>query len=377
MRIVVTGGAGFVGRHLVQALVAAGHDVRVLDTLSEQVHGSAAAVPTQLAGAELVRGDIRDPTRLARVLTGVDAVVHLAAETGVGQSMYDVERYVDVNDRGTAGLLQTLLGMRRPVRIVLASSRAVYGEGLYRCPCCGEVAPSGREPAALRDAAWEPVCPRCGGVIAAIATHEDAPLQPGSVYAATKAAQERLVQIVGGAYGMPTTILRYFNVYGPGQSLSNPYTGILSTFYARARNGKAIDVYEDGRESRDFVYIDDVVAATRQALALSAEEGQTQVINVGTGAPVAIGDLARTLLDLGGWDVPVHVTGAFRVGDVRHAFADTTRMRRLLPGVSITPLADGLRRWLRWAETSGVHDATEVAMSQLMDKGLYRVGREP
>ena len=376
MRIVVTGGAGFVGRHLVQALVADGHDVRILDTLSEQIHGPAAAVPPQLAGAELVRGDIRDTTLLATVLTGVDAVVHLAAETGVGQSMYDVERYVDVNDRGTASLLQTLLRPRRPVRVVLASSRAVYGEGLYRCPCCGEVAPPGRDPAALREAAWEPVCPRCGGAVAAIATHEDAPLQPGSVYAATKAAQERLVRIVGSAYAMPTTILRYFNVYGPGQSLSNPYTGILSTFYARARSGKAIDVYEDGRESRDFVYIDDVVAATRQSLALSPEDGQTQVINVGTGVPVTIGDLARILLDLGGWDVPINVTGAFRVGDVRHAFADTTRMRRLLPGMSITPLAEGLRYWLRWAEASEVHDATEVAMSRLMDKGLYRTGRE-
>jgi dTDP-L-rhamnose 4-epimerase len=258
----------------------------------------------------------------------------------------------------------------------LASSRAVYGEGLYRCPCCGEVAPSGREPAALRDAAWEPVCPRCGGVIAAIATHEDAPLQPGSVYAATKAAQERLVQIVGGAYGMPTTILRYFNVYGPGQSLANPYTGILSTFCTRARSGKTIDVYEDGRESRDFVYIDDVVAATRQSLALSPEDGQTHVVNVGTGIPISIGDLAHTLLDLGGWDVPINVTGAFRVGDVRHAYADITRMRRLLPSVSVTPLAEGLRHWLRWAEANEVHDATEVALSRLKGEGLYRSARE-
>lgn len=372
MQILITGGAGFVGRHLARSLLAAGHQVTVLDTLSEQVHGPDAAIPPELTGATFVRGDVRDTARLREALSGVDAVAHLAAETGVGQSMYQVEHYVDVNDRGTACLLQAIVESRRPIRLVLASSRAVYGEGLYRCARCGAVSPPARDPAALERGVWDPVCPDCGGAITAIATHEEARCRPASVYAATKLAQEQLCQTVSAAYGFPAVLLRYFNVYGPGQSLSNPYTGILSTFHARASTGKPIEVFEDGQESRDFVYIDDVVEATRRALLSPADQVRSRVINVGTGVPVSIADLARTMLEIGGWDVPIQISGAYRVGDVRHAFADTTRLRDVLGIASFTPLSDGLRQWLQWAEGRDARDATDVASRELAERGLFR-----
>jgi dTDP-L-rhamnose 4-epimerase len=269
VNVLVTGGAGFIGRHLVKRLVGAGYSVRVLDSLSEQIHGPSASEPPELTGAEFVHGDVRDAECLAVALVDIDAVVHLAAETGVGQSMYEAERYVDANDRGTACLVQALVRCQRPVRVVLASSRAVYGEGLYRCQHCGEVSPPPRDGSALGRGVWNLVCPVCGGAIDPLPTHEEARTDPGSVYAATKLAQEHLCRILGTAYGLSWVILRYFNVYGPGQSLSNPYTGILSTFHARAAHGNAIEVYEDGRESRDFVFVDDVVEATRLALCSS------------------------------------------------------------------------------------------------------------
>ena len=358
------------------SLVADGHHVRVLDSLTAQVHGPAARVPAALAGAEWIAGDIRDAARVRAALTEVEAVVHLAAETGVGQSMYEVERYVDVNERGTACLLQGIIGQERPVRLVLASSRAVYGEGRYRCPRCGEVSPPPREVARLEHALWEPLCPRCGGAIDPVATDEEALPRPGSVYAATKLAQEHLCAIVGNAYGLSTTMLRYFNVYGPGQSLSNPYTGILATFAARARGGRAIEIFEDGAESRDFVFIDDVVAATRAALLqpVEARQSHVQVLNIGSGVAVTIADLARAMLRVGGWDVPLLVSGAYRVGDVRHAVADTRRAAQVLGFSATTTVEDGLRRWLAWAADGAYEDGTDAAVADLAAWGLYRCG---
>jgi dTDP-L-rhamnose 4-epimerase len=258
------------------------------------------------------------------------------------------------------------------MRIVLASSRAVYGEGLYHCQRCGDVSPSARAAAALRHGWWDPICPVCSGTIDPVAIHEAAQVSPGSIYAATKLSQEHLCRVIGNVYGIPITILRYFNVYGPGQSLSNPYTGILSTFYARATSGKAIEVYEDGQMSRDFVFIGDVVEATRRALISPGDQVQSRIVNVGTGVPVSIEALARTMLRLGGWDVPVRVAGAYRLGDVRHAFADTRRLKDLLGMASFTSLGAGLRQWLHWAKGNDAHDATEVAQGQLAGRGLYR-----
>lgn len=371
MLFLITGGAGFIGQQLTRTLLSEGHQVRVLDILSEQVHGPDAKVPPALRGAEFIHGDVRDSTHLAQAVAGVDAVAHLAAETGVGQSMYEVSRYVDVNDHGTACLLQALIECGRPVHVVLASSRAIYGEGLYRCERCGEVSPPPRDPTALEQGAWEPMCPLCGGALHSVATHEAAPPKPGSVYAVTKLAQEHLSQVIGTAYGLSVIVLRYFNVYGPGQSLSNPYTGILSTFYTRAKSGNEIRIFEDGQESRDFVYIDDVVEATRRALLLE-HHPHSAVINVGSGVPISVHDLTCALLELGGWNVPVRITGGFRVGDVRHVFANMTRAKQILGFEPQIPLAEGLRRWLRWAESSEYHDTTDAAAGQLTERGLYR-----
>jgi dTDP-L-rhamnose 4-epimerase len=373
MHVLVTGGAGFVGCHLVKRLIGSGDSVRVLDSLSEQIHGPSAAPPRDLAGIECVQGDVRDAECVASALDGVDAIVHLAAETGVGQSMYEAERYVDANARGTACLFEGLVRCQRPMRIVLASSRAVYGEGLYSCPRCGDVSPPPRDGIALRRGVWDPVCPICGGAIDPLPTHEASRTEPGSVYAATKLAQEHLCRILGNAYGMSWVVLRYFNVYGPGQSLSNPYTGILSTFHARATHGKAIEVYEDGSESRDFVFIDDVVEATHRALLHTEDQPHGLVLNVGTGVPVTIMDLAQTLVHIGGWDVPVHVTGGYRVGDVRHAVADTRMAERVLGFAATTSLEEGLRRWLTWAEGRDEQDATDATREHLAARGLYRL----
>ena len=370
MRVLVTGGAGFVGRGLVRDLVDAGHAVRVLDTLAEQVHGPGADWPPELAGAELRRGDVRDPAAVAEAVAGVEAVAHLAAETGVGQSMVEIARYVDVNERGTAVLLDALARQGGPVRLVLASSRAVYGEGLYACPRCGEVAPPPRTAAALAAGDWDPPCPACGGAIAPLPTHEDAPARPGSVYAATKLAQEQLCRVVAAAYGLPLTVLRYFNVYGPGQSLANPYTGILATFHARAAAGKPVEVYEDGREQRDFVFVDDVVAATRRALLRPAGVVREETLNVGSGRATTVGELAEAVVRLGGWDVPVRVTGAYRLGDVRHAVADPRRCAATLDPAPATPLETGLARWLAWAGTAGGGDRTDRAAAELAARGM-------
>ena len=214
----------------------------------------------------------------------------------------------------------------------------------------------------------------CAGNITSISTHEDAPPRPGSVYAATKLAQEHLCQIVADAYAIPLTILRFFNVYGPGQSLSNPYTGILSTFFARASSGKAISVFEDGLESRDFVYVDDIVEAIRRSLARD-NRPRSETINVGSGTAISIADLARLMLRLGGWDVPVQITGAYRVGDIRHAHADTRRLAQALDMAAATSLETGLGQWLDWAMRADHQDSTELAMSELADRGLYRQAR--
>ena len=371
MRVLITGGAGFIGRHLVQALLGDGNTVRVLDTLSPQVHGPEARIPIELADVEVIRGDIRDPDTVSLALADMEAVVHLAAETGVGQSMYEVSRYVDVNDRGTACLLEGLVRQQRAIPFVLASSRAVYGEGLYHCPRCGDVSPQAREAAALERGAWDPLCPVCAGAITSAPTHEDAQPRPGSVYAATKLAQEHLCQIVADAYGMPLTILRLFNVYGPGQSLSNPYTGILSTFYTRAASGKAIAVYEDGEESRDFVFVGDVVEAMRRSL-LRAVRPRQHILNVGSGTAISIADLARMMIRMGNWDVPIEITGAYRVGDIRHARADIRRLQQQLEMTVPTPLETGLRQWLDWAAGAARQDATDQAMNELASRGLYR-----
>jgi dTDP-L-rhamnose 4-epimerase len=377
MQILITGGAGFIGRSLVQSLLPQGHTIRVLDNLSEQVHGADASVPDELREVEFVYGDVCDPEAVKKAVQGSDAVVHLAAETGVGQSMYEITRYVMTNDAGTANVLQAIIEAERPLqRLVLASSRAIYGEGLYACAACGRVSPAGRAPADLEQARWEPVCPTCGAAITPLPTSEDAPPNPQSIYAVNKLTQEHLCRTVGQAYQIPTIILRYFNVYGPGQSLSNPYTGILSTFYARIQNGGSINVFEDGQESRDFVYIDDVVAATHKALCVPFDSLPTTTFNVGTGTALSIQELAETVVAASGTATPIACSGAYRIGDIRHAFADTRQAAQHLGFTAQTPLQEGIARWMEWANGCAAQNRTDMAQQELARHKLYRTAEQ-
>ncbi len=370
MKIVITGGLGFIGLHLATCLIAAGHDVLLLDSLSAQIHGQDAVADVP-AGARFVRLDARRLHEHPDLIDGSDAVFHLAAETGTGQSMYRIGHYTDVNCGGTAALLEAIARCaRRPRQVVLASSRSVYGEGAYVRPDASArlLQPLPRTPEALAAGDWEPR-DADGTTLVAAATPESLPFAPGSIYAATKASQELLLNSAAAALGFRSTIFRPQNVYGEGQSLQNPYTGIISIFFNRARQGLEIPIYEDGRESRDFVHVSDVVAAMHDAL--SADLAPGVAINLGSGQPTTVAALAASLLEAAGLDVATRVTGQFRVGDIRHGYADIGAARRLLGFEPRTPLGEGLRRFCDWAKNEPVHpDRTSEATAELRSNRL-------
>ena len=370
MKIVITGGLGFIGKHLAARLIAAGHDVLLLDSLNAQIHGDdpVVAVP---AGARFVQLDVRQLHEQADLIDGSDAIFHLAAETGTAQSMYRIGHYASVNCGGTAALLEAIAKCnRRPRHVVLASSRSVYGEGAYvRADAPGRlVQPSPRTPDMLAAGDWEPR-DADGTTLVAAPTPESLPFAPGSIYAATKASQELLINSAAAALGFRSTIFRPQNVYGEGQSLQNPYTGIISIFFNRARQGLEIPIYEDGLESRDFVHVSDVVEAMQASL--SADLATGIAINVGAGQPTTIAALATDLLDAAGLAVPVRVTGQFRVGDIRHGYADLGNARRLLGFEPRMPLREGLRRFCDWAKNEPEHaDRSSEATAELRSNRL-------
>jgi dTDP-L-rhamnose 4-epimerase len=367
-RVLITGGAGFIGTGLTRALVRRGWEVVVLDPLTEQVH---AGRPWEgPAEAALVRGDVLDRRLLGRWLAGVTHVVHLAAETGVGQSMYEIARYVEVNSLGTAVLMEELARCgTRIEKIVLASSRAVYGEGRYSCQRCGVVTPLGRRISDPEREGWSPVCPVCQAEISPMPADEDQPPRPVSTYAVTKLSQEHLLAQFCLATGIPCVSLRLQNVYGPGQSLENPYTGILSIFSTRALAGHPLSIYEDGRQLRDFVYIDDTVGAI--CCALDGWGTGLQTLNVGSGAPTSILDVATLLVEALGVDVPIRVTGQWRAGDIRHAWADLARIRRAYGFAPAVSLREGLQRFAAWVRQQPLAgDRFGKMEEELREKGL-------
>ncbi|MDE2573225.1 MAG: NAD-dependent epimerase/dehydratase family protein [bacterium] len=345
MRVLVSGGAGFIGLKLVERLLSARHSVSVLDNLHHQVHGEQPVADLIQRQTTFLRGDVRDASAW-RALFPVDVIVHLAAETGTGQSLDEIERYVSTNVGGTAVLLDALKesGVQR---VVVASSRAIYGEGLHRCAEHGLVSPQPRSVAALQVGDFEAKCPQCGLATAPVATHEDAPPRPASVYGTTKLAQELLVRQACEAAGVQSAVLRFQNVYGPGQSLKNPYTGILSIWASQIERGSTLDVYEDGRIVRDFVYVDDVVRALLDAVRRPDVAGET--LNIGTGRATTLLDIISAFSQVLEREVPFEITGHFRPGDIRYAFADTTRSQRVLGYACQTPLEDGLRAFVTWA----------------------------
>jgi dTDP-L-rhamnose 4-epimerase len=366
-RILITGGAGFIGSHLADHLLAHGHFVRALDVLSPQVHGPGAARPAYLdRDVDLVVGDVRDADVVRRALRGVDAVVHLAAAVGVGQSMYEVERYTSVNDVGTAVLLQALI--ERPVeRLVVASSMSLYGEGAYR-EASGRVVAAERTREQLLARRWEPLGAD-GAPLEPIPTPETKAPALASIYALDKYHQERMGLIVGGAYGIPTVALRFFNVYGTRQALSNPYTGVLAIFAARFLNGRPPLVNEDGAQRRDFVSVKDVAEACRLALEVPAAAGQ--VFNFGSGQSFTVAEVARRLAEaLGREDVAPEITQRYRVGDIRHCFADIGRAREVLGYLPRVSFEAGLEELTEWLEGQIAHDRVGEASDELVARGL-------
>jgi dTDP-L-rhamnose 4-epimerase len=374
MKILVTGGAGFIGQHLTRFLIKRGESVTILDNFLPQVHGGLKQLPADLVPeVRLVTGEIADADAVNDALEGVERVVHLAAETGTGQSMYEVARYARTNLQGTAQLFDSLAKARsRNIdRIVVASSRAIYGEGAYQCERDGMVYPQSRSSAEKRSGSFDPVCPVCGGVCVATATPETAPTEPSSFYGLTKLTQERIVLLFGQVLGIPSVALRYQNVFGPGQSLQNPYTGILAIFSNLARSGHPIRVFEDGNESRDFVYIEDVVAATAQAV-LAPMQG-CHSINVGSGNRVTVLQVAQKISEYFGGLSTLQVTGAFREGDIRHGFADLSRAQHLLGYQPAWSFEEGLEVFLKWAQESAPSiEGYERSLEEMRNRGLLR-----
>jgi dTDP-L-rhamnose 4-epimerase len=367
--VLVTGGAGFIGSHLVESLRDRGHRVRVLDALVEQVHGKAPRRPR--GDVEYIHGDVRDRATVDRALEGIDVVFHQAAEVGVGQSMYEIHRYVDGNTLGTSVLLEALAAVRSQIRkLVVASSMSIYGEGAYHCERCGPVAPGPRPLAQLERRAWEPVCAGCGTVLTPLPTSEAKPLDPSSVYAVTKQDQEQLCLIVGRAYGIPTVALRYFNVYGPGQALSNPYTGVIAIFSGRLLNKQPPVIFEDGRQSRDFTHVSDIVQAN--LLAMETDAADFKAVNVGTGVATSVGRVTEVLAAGLGVSVAPTIVGRFREGDIRHCVADISRAESLLGYRPRVALEQGIPPLLDWVRGQQPVDRVDRATEELHSRGLVR-----
>lgn len=374
--VLITGGAGFIGSNLALKLIEKGYKVTVLDNLSPQIHGEN---PTETSPLYLsikdkvkfVHGSVTSKKDWEDALKGQDAIVHYAAETGTGQSMYEVEKYVDVNINGTALMLNLLVNGDYAVKkVVVASSRSIYGEGKYLSTELGAVYPTQRDSIHMDQGDFEVKYPN-SSALTLVATDEESKIHPSSVYGITKQNQEQMVLTVCPTVGIASVAFRYQNVYGPGQSLKNPYTGILSIFSTQIKNGNDINIFEDGLESRDFVYIDDVVNAT--ILGLEKEEANNQVFNVGTGVATNVLTVANELVKNYGIDVSIHISGNYRLGDIRHNYADLTKINKLLGFSPKVSFEEGLKNFANWVNTQEIQeDQYQKSIDEMKKKGLYK-----
>lgn len=376
--VLISGGAGFIGSNVALKLIEQGYDVTVLDNLSPQIHGDDPERTSPLYinikdKVNFIKGSVTSRDDWRKALKGVDAVLHLAAETGTGQSMYEIEKYVNVNIGGTAILLDILTNEKTDVRrVVVAESRAIYGEGRYWSDDLNQyVYPDERPEESMSQGDFEVKYPGCATPLKLVGTTEDSRIHPGSVYGITKQVQGQLVHLVCRSIGIESVSFRYQNVYGPGQSLSNPYTGILSIFSTRIKNGNGINIFEDGLETRDFVYIDDIADATILGLTRGGASGHA--FNIGTGVATDVLTVAKTLIKHYGKEVPLTVSGNYRLGDIRHNFADISKARKLLGFEPKWNFDRGIEQFCRWVDGQPVHaDNYEKSIEYMKQKGLYK-----
>lgn len=369
MKILVTGGAGFIGSFLVDELIKKGHEVRIYDNIEPQVHPGG-EVPDYLnPEAEFIRKDVLDIESLAKAVEGVEVIHHEAAMVGVGQSMYQIKRYMEVNTIGTANLLDIIVNRKNKVKkLIVASSMSAYGEGAYDCPDCGLVSPPLRTKEQMDRADWEVHCPNCGKLATPVPTPESKLQEINSIYALSKKDQEDMVINIGRTYRIPVVALRRFNVFGPRQSLSNPYTGAAAIFLSRLKNNHRPKIFEDGLQSRDFISVHDIVRAN--ILAMEKDAADYKIFNVGAGRQITILDIARTLTELLGLEIEPEIVGKFRQGDVRHCFSDIGKIRFDLGFEPEVSLEAGMKELIEWSRSVEAEDKVEEATQELVDKGL-------
>lgn len=376
-KVLITGGAGFIGSNVALKLLDKGYQVVILDNLSPQIHGESAEKSYTYNlikdKADFIQGSVENKEDWVRALKGVDVVVHLAAETGTGQSMYQVQRYIDVNIGGTSILLDLLVNKEAAIqKLIVASSRAIYGEGKYNCIDHGVVYPEVRTEKDMSNGDFEVKCPICTKSVEMLPTDEASLSHPVSVYGYTKKAQEELSILVGDSIELPVTAFRFQNVYGPGQSLKNPYTGILSIFSTQIKNGNDINIFEDGKESRDFVYIDDVANAI--ILGIEDEKSGSKVFNVGSNESLSVVDIASTLRDKYGSDIQLNITGNYRLGDIRDNLADLTVIQKELGYQPQTDFKQGISNFVDWVNAQEIEstDSYSKSLEEMREKGLYK-----
>jgi len=370
--ILITGGAGFIGSRLCEKLFDKGYNITVMDNLSSQVHGNGGSfLFNRIKGkCTFINGDVRNKDDWKKAIKGQDIIAHLAAETGTGQSMYEIEKYNDVNIMGTAYMLELLNTLNHKVKkIIIASSRAIYGEGKYLCPNHGVIYPNQRNKLDMDRQVFNPKCDLCSSELKLAATDEKSKIHPTSIYGITKQQQEQMIMLTGASLGIPSVSFRYQNVYGPGQSLANPYTGILSIFSTSILNGNDLDIYEDGEESRDFIYIEDAVDAT--ILGIEKEDANGEVFNVGSGFATTVRQVSEALKNYYNAEINILISGKYRLGDIRHNYADLSKINHVLGFKPNYDFQKGISEFVSWVKTQEImEDKYQSSIIKLKEKGL-------